>query len=84
MRFIGSVQGVGFRWTAKRLADRLGLSGSVGNNADGSVTLIARGDEGDIAAFVAELDKRFGPAITGVEGRDKPAGEISDGFYIVG
>lgn len=82
MRFTGSVQGVGFRWTAKRIADRLGLSGSAGNNPDGSVTVIARGEGDTIAELVSALDERFGPGITGVESRDVPAGTVPDGFHL--
>ena len=35
----GRVQGVGFRYTTKLLADRMGIQGSVKNESDGSVNL---------------------------------------------
>ena len=40
---VGRVQGVGFRWYAKELADALGLTGWVRNCDDGSVELEVEG-----------------------------------------
>src|SRR3712207_4878468 len=37
--FVGEVQGVGFRWTARHAADACGCTGWVRNESDGSVTL---------------------------------------------
>ena len=39
----GRVQGVGFRYTTKMLADQLGVTGSVKNESDGSVSIEAMG-----------------------------------------
>ena len=83
LRFTGSVQGVGFRWTAKRLADRLGLEGWVRNNRDGSVTLAASGREQSILELVAGLDAEFGPYIAGVESRDAGPEGLSGSFDIL-
>ncbi len=41
----GKVQGVFFRASTKDKADGLGLSGFVRNNSDGTVEVIAEGDE---------------------------------------
>ena len=43
--YTGSVQGVGFRYTARSIAQGLGLVGWVRNVPDGSVELVAEGDE---------------------------------------
>ena len=54
-RFIvtGRVQGVFFRASTREQALRLGLSGSASNRADGSVEVIASGDE----AALVELER---------------------------
>ena len=39
LRFIGTVQGVGFRWTNQGIANQLNLTGWVRNNSDGSVEM---------------------------------------------
>lgn len=41
--FKGEVQGVGFRWTCRRLATEQGLSGWVRNLPDGSVEAVLQG-----------------------------------------
>ena len=41
----GKVQGVWFRARTREKAQKLGLSGSVWNNPDGSVGIIAEGEE---------------------------------------
>ena len=82
MRFTGMVQGIGFRWTAKRIAEVLGLSGWVRNNSDGSVSLAALGEDSDIAELVERLDAAFGPYIQGVENRDANAEMAGRGFHI--
>lgn len=40
----GTVQGVGFRYHARKQAQMLGLSGWVKNQSDGSVLIVAEGD----------------------------------------
>lgn len=62
----GLVQGVGFRWGAKRLADSRGLSGWVRNRDDGTVELEAEGSSGPLDDFVEGL--RTGIASARVDG----------------
>jgi acylphosphatase len=47
----GRVQGVGFRYFVVRESRRLGLAGWVANELDGSVRLVAEGDETAIGAL---------------------------------
>ena len=49
----GLVQGVSFRWYTCREAERLGLTGWVRNERDGTVRLEAQGPEADVAALLA-------------------------------
>ena len=44
-RFMGRVQGVGFRVFVQNVAQELGFTGWVKNMADGSVVMEAQGDE---------------------------------------
>lgn len=53
--YSGVVQGVGFRVTAKRIADDLGVTGWVRNNHDGTVTLAAQGTQDQIHDFRERL-----------------------------
>lgn len=53
----GRVQGVGFRWSARDAASRLGLVGWVRNAADGSVEVLAEGNQDALDLFRAWLDK---------------------------
>ena len=49
----GRVQGVWYRDTARREAERLGLAGSAENQADGTVLLEVEGDAPAVDAFLA-------------------------------
>jgi acylphosphatase len=55
----GRVQGVGFRAFAAREARRRGLGGWVRNELDGSVSVLAQGEDAAVDAFLAWL--RQGP-----------------------
>ena len=48
----GGVQGVGFRYTARLQADRLGVAGWVRNRADGTVETEVEGDEASVQAMI--------------------------------
>jgi acylphosphatase len=49
----GRVQGVGFRWTTKRIAQGFDVTGTVRNLPDGRVELQVCGDE--VAEFLTEI-----------------------------
>jgi len=53
--FYGEVQGVGFRGYVKKLAEELGVTGYVRNLPDGSVEVIAEGEEYVVENFVNEI-----------------------------
>jgi acylphosphatase len=53
----GMVQGVGFRFFAIRLAERLGLAGFVKNLRDGRVEVYAIGPSAALAALRRELER---------------------------
>ncbi len=80
----GMVQGVGFRFFAQRIAQRLGLAGYVKNLLDGRVEVYAIGGEKELRALRAEL--RRGPRLGMVEevGEDEAEilAEYARGFTI--
>lgn len=51
----GRVQGVGFRYTTYQIATEIGLTGTVKNEDDGSVTIEAVGSDEQMAAFLEKL-----------------------------
>jgi acylphosphatase len=61
----GRVQGVGFRWFTREAASRLGLTGWVANQADGSVVGEVEGSRDSIEAFLSAL--RRGPSSSSVD-----------------
>lgn len=52
-RVTGRVQGVAFRWHTQQEASRLGVTGWVRNEVDGSVLVHAEGDDAAVSDLVA-------------------------------
>lgn len=85
-RIHGRVQGVGFRWWARVQAERLGLRGTVRNERDGSVAIVAAGDEAALDSFLSLLEE--GPSAARVDritSLDPPAegSQLPAGFEII-
>ncbi len=57
--FSGQVQGVGFRWTTRRIAAKYSVSGYVSNLIDGRVELVAQGEESVISEFIDAVIRHF-------------------------
>lgn len=79
----GKVQGVFYREFTRREAESLGVSGFARNLKDGSVEIVAEGEEKQLKEF----EKRFrkGPLmafINEVEIKEQPATGEFDGFDI--
>jgi acylphosphatase len=80
----GIVQGVGFRFSARREAERRGIAGWVRNRPDGAVEAEIEGDEASVTAMLDWL--ATGPAGSVVE-RTDVAERVSTGepgFRITG
>lgn len=58
----GRVQGVGFRYMTKIVADQIGISGIVRNEDDGSVYIEAVGPADKIDAFIAAVKRSPSPS----------------------
>ena len=76
----GTVQGVGFRYSTQQKASRLGLTGWVRNERDGSVEIYCEGSAGKIAALLDWLDAG-GPSFSRIsrveQYRAEPKGTFS-------
>ena len=57
IRFLGYVQGVGFRYRARHAADAVGATGWVRNEYDGSVSMEIQGTEDQIDAVILAIDR---------------------------
>jgi len=61
--FIGRVQGVGFRFTAHRMAQRHQINGFVRNLPDGAVEMHAQGPARDVDDCIEDIKDYFGDYI---------------------
>jgi len=82
VNFRGRVQGVGFRYTTCRIAQRFEVTGYVRNLPDGSVELVADGEAGAVETFVAEIHLAFPRYITETVVEDQPAAETFPDFRV--
>lgn len=80
----GRVQLVMFRDFAKRNAEKSGIVGTVRNASDGTVRVVAEGEEANIALFLKRLEE--GSLLSRVDSVEtilkNPTGEFSN-FWIV-
>ena len=57
----GMVQGVGFRWSVLTLAQGMGITGTVKNNPDTTVTIVLQANKGKVDEFLKELPNNISP-----------------------
>lgn len=82
--YSGRVQGVGFRYTAKRLALGFEMTGFVRNLPDGRVELVIEGDRAELEGFRAALpDSGLGHFIKSEEAHWNAAKNEFRGFEII-
>lgn len=62
IRVAGLVQGVGFRYTTKLVADQIGVYGIVRNESDGSVYIEANGQPEKIDLFIEKIRNSPSPS----------------------
>ena len=80
----GRVQGVGFRYTTYQLAVEIGLTGTVKNEEDGSVTIEAVGTKEQMTEFLEKIKKPQNPfaKVSHVEQYEDPTINHSDKFNV--
>jgi acylphosphatase len=80
--FSGRVQGVGFRFTARRIALAFQLTGYVKNLPEGSVEMLAQGNPEDIAGALRDISETFGGYIRDTNIQDLPPNPNLQSFNI--
>ncbi len=73
----GRVQGVGFRFFTRRLAEQLDIKGWVKNLENGAVEVHAEGDENSMEQFFRKIKR--GPSLAFVQ--EVEAGEVKPEGY---
>ncbi len=82
VRYGGRVQGVGFRYTATRVAEHYDVTGYVKNLPGGQVEVVVEGPRGQIDDFLAALEREMGRHIRDVQSHEGfSTGEWSD-FHV--
>ena len=79
--YSGRVQGVGFRYTAQRVAGGFPIVGYVKNLPSGSVELVAQGEAGQVEAFLQTLAGQMAGYIRNTAITDEAPGNY-EGFGI--
>ena len=82
VHYSGRVQGVGFRYTARALAEQFDVSGYVQNLPDGRVRLEVEGDAAEIERFLQRLQQRMAGYIQDRKVDVQPAQGEYDGCQI--
>jgi len=67
VHFKGRVQGVGFRYSACRVAGQFEVAGTVRNLVDGRVRLVCEGDQKELDRFVTAVKQRMSGYVTDVQ-----------------
>lgn len=80
--FHGRVQGVGFRYTAKYLAQSMGLTGWVANEYDGTVVMEVQGRESLINKMLVGLNHGHYIIIEWMDAKEIPLSEGENSFRV--
>ena len=80
--FSGTVQGVGFRYTTRRLAGGFAITGQVRNLPDGRVELVAEGTPTELQALLDAVERALGRYIRDRRVTEAPASGHMQGFSI--
>ena len=82
--FKGRVQGVGFRFTAKMIADRLNLTGNIKNLYSYDVESYVQGEEENIDRFIYELQNQRFIRIESIDKTEVDTIQDENSFDIIG
>lgn len=80
--YSGTVQGVGFRYTARMLAMRFAVRGFVKNLRGGEVQLVVEGEPDEVQRFLDAVRAEMGHYIAHAEEKTCPATGRFAGFEV--
>ncbi len=78
--FSGTVQGVGFRWRARRAAELYGVTGWVRNDRSGSVSMELQGTAAQIDMVLRAIERGLYIRVEELRARTIPTEEDERGF----
>jgi acylphosphatase len=76
--YSGRVQGVGFRYTALRLAQGRAVTGLVRNLADGRVEMLVEGEQAEVERFLEAVREKMDGYIHAASVQDEPVRGFDD------
>lgn len=80
--YSGHVQGVGFRYTACRVAERYDVTGYVKNLPDRQVEVLVEGDQDEVKTFLESLHREMSQYIRETTDNEGfPSGQYND-FHV--
>ena len=82
VHFSGTVHGVGFRFTARGVAQRYAVTGYVRNLIDGRVEIVVSGERKEILAYLDALRKSMRDYIAAENGRWMETSESFETFDV--
>jgi acylphosphatase len=80
--YSGQVQGVGFRFTTRRIAADYSVTGTVRNLLDGRVEIVAEGAADELDRFLDAVSRTMGDLIARTTQDESPASGSFDDFRI--
>ncbi len=82
VHYRGMVQGVGFRYSTRRIAQAFAVTGYVQNLPDGRVRVVVEGEPEELDRFLAAIAERLGHYVDHVATMVEPGGNTYRGFDI--
>ncbi len=82
MYYSGDVQGVGFRYTVRRLARARDVAGFVRNLPDGDVEVVVEGPEAEVRGLLGEIEAEMRAYIRAARVMEEPPSGEFHGFGV--
>ncbi len=82
VQYSGHVQGVGFRFTTREIAEEFDVAGYVQNLPDGRVLVVAEGDTAELDAFLTAVGEQMAGYVKRSHVTVQPASGQFTGFEV--